>query len=282
MPVRTGRFKKSILDSKAARDLAQSHESQFTELFQKSYTHDSELIAALLVHFHRLHYGKTWKGAKHSDPDLQNLLPFTDPNIETFRLYTLKSLPLSVARSLCFWRTGRFHLKLLNYKPSPFDLLKMQVNGHRCISLLNEDWGAFIDGERDVFSFVIHDLIHADHFFSQPELYELQKSFYRDLLDLFSEGFFEQAHLSEKSFHLIEYICSDMNSHPVHLMKTLKAALEIENPQLVPQLVEKTNWSSLKKINFLKLNTENEDENTHRLLMQSYLPKEPLPEIFTK
>lgn len=268
MPLRTGRFKKSILTPDGAQSFARLHRDEFDQILAKDFLHDSELTAEILVRFHQLHYGKLWKGAKHSDPQLQALSCFENPSLEIFRHSTLKSLPCTVARSLCLWRTGRYRLKLLNYKPSPLELLKMQVQGFRCVSLLSEDWGAFIDQERDVFSFVIHDLIHADHFFSQPQLFELQKYFYREILQLTERGFFDRATMTENSKNLIEYICSDMNSHPVHLYKTLKAALDMENPDLVPQMLEMTTWNLQKRTAFLNLNSPLEDAQTRLDLMQ--------------
>lgn len=268
MPLRTGRFKKSILDPEGARSFADQYQGEFQHILSKTFSNESERIAEVLVRFHQLYYGKLWKGARHSDSELKDLPLFENPSLEIFRNFTLKSLPSSVARSLCLWRTGRYSLKLLNYKPSPLELLEMQVQGFRCVSLLSENWGAFIDQERDVFSFVIHDLIHADHFFSQPHLFELQKIFYREILLLTKRGFFNRAGLTENSKKLIEYICSDMNSHPVHLFKTLKAALDIENPDLVLQMLEMTSWSVPKRNAFLNLNSSSESAQTRLDLMQ--------------
>lgn len=269
MPLRTGRFKKSILTPERARSFAEQNHEEFQHILSQNLSHESELIAEILVRFHQLYCGKLWKGARHSDSDLQSLPRFDNPSLEIFRNYTLKSLPCSVARSLCLWRTGRYSLKLLNYKPSPLELLKMQVQGFRCVSLLSEDWGAFIDFERDVFSFAIHDLIHADHFFSQPQLFELQKYFYEEILRLTEKGFFETARLTENSKTLLEYIFSDMNSHPVHLFKTLKAALDLESQNLVPQMLEMTTWSPQKRRAFQNLNSPLEDDQTHLDLMQA-------------
>ena len=116
-------------------------------------------------------------------------------------------------------------MQILNYVPTPSELLQFQLEDKRIISF-NEDyetWATTLYHGRDFLSFMIHDLIHADHFFANPTNRMGQLGFYhcvrlilqdRNLKILletptFTEGF--------------EYIISDMNSHPIHLFKTLHA-----------------------------------------------------------
>ncbi len=139
----------------------------------------------------------------------------------------IKAVPDSALRSLARLANQTYPLQIINYVPTPSEILEIQLDDKRIISF-NEDyktWPNTLYHGRDFLSFMIHDLIHADHFFANSENRSGQLGFYRCvklILDLenlkillknpnFSDGF--------------EYIISDMNSHPIHLFKTLHARI---------------------------------------------------------
>lgn len=89
-------------------------------------------------------------------------------------------------------------------------------------------------GERDPFSFLLHDLVHAYKMFGNDYLLNGQIGFYRAMLKLFDPI----TSVSKKQFILdellefdlefaeqFEYLISDMNSHPRHLFYYFKAIL---------------------------------------------------------
>jgi hypothetical protein len=77
---------------------------------------------------------------------------------------------------------------------------------------------------RDAYSFILHDLIHADHFFGKPEWREGQIEFYKRCLTLWRLPEF-QDQLAQDSLlrEQFEYAYSDMNSHPQHLNQYLQS-----------------------------------------------------------
>ncbi|MGZ3782793.1 MAG: hypothetical protein ACXVCY_19275 [Pseudobdellovibrionaceae bacterium] len=155
-------------------------------------------------------------------------LKSSEPFVDYFCSLSWRSIPLSVAKSLCAWRSGRYSLNLLTYVPTPEEVLLMQTQGQRCVSMLiePEQIRTFVDEGRDVLGFIVHDLIHADHFFADQEKARAQIQFCQKLLTVLN--FFEIQQMLDRDaifkseFH---YLMSDMNSVPLHLLKTLKAIL---------------------------------------------------------
>lgn len=138
----------------------------------------------------------------------------------------IKAIPETALRSLTFLMDQRYPLEVLYHVPTPQELLQIQIQGKRIISF-NEDfktWPGTLYHGRDFLSFMIHDLIHANHFFSTPEHRAGQLGFYRCiqmiLQDIHLQELLDQNSVFKEAF---EYIISDMNSHPVHLFKTLHA-----------------------------------------------------------
>lgn len=142
--------------------------------------------------------------------------------------HSLRSIPISVMRSLLSWHQKTYPLSLWTTIPSPEEVLQLQVGGQRCVSMFIEE-SEFsqlaLDG-RDAFGFLIHDLIHADHFFHDPENALAQIQFSQKLQVLWQQGFLQERLLADAEFkEEFYYLMSDMNSVPLHLLKTLKAQL---------------------------------------------------------
>ena len=162
------------------------------------------------------------------DPDT-NLIDFIN-------ICKIKAFPESCNRSLCFLSNGRYPLIITEKIPTPQELLQIQINGKRIITL-NENYTTWPDNlysGRDFLGFILHDLIHADHFFYKPEYRDGQLGFFKFIQNILTdEGlvFLLQSDHFKIGF---EYIISDMNSHPVHLFQTLKALLysELKNDDL--------------------------------------------------
>ncbi|WP_413575091.1 hypothetical protein ACLVWU_12555 [Bdellovibrio sp. HCB290] len=148
--------------------------------------------------------------------------------VSTFCSRSWRSIPFSVQRSVMSWKSGLYHLNLTTRIPSAFDVLEMQSRGERCVSMLitSSELETFVEEGRDVLGFIVHDLIHADHFFHDPLRAAAQVHFCKNLLKVLK---IEQINSMlvedvgfQKEFH---YLMSDMNSVPLHLLKTLKAIL---------------------------------------------------------
>lgn len=166
----------------------------------------------------------------------------------------IKAFPESCHRSLCYMISRRYPLDVVRHIPTPAELLKIQTSGRRIISLNEnvEDWPEQKYSGRDHLGFLMHDLIHADHFFYEPKHQIGQLGFFKFVENiLLDEGLVSL--LGAENFKTqFEYLISDMNSHPVHLFQTLKTLLFMKNQN--DFLSEKT-W-----INWCKKNSVQQDE----------------------
>lgn len=144
--------------------------------------------------------------------------------IESFHLRTVRE---DSQRALAQWLNGKYPLKLARHVPSPIEMLQAQCEGFRYVTLLLEEsaqqqqLGRF----NSAFEFLLHDLEHADKFFFEPETHLAQRLFFQKLLSSFEAGTFAHLWPDHQFQHDFHYIMSDMNSHPLHLFKYLKAVV---------------------------------------------------------
>ncbi len=137
-----------------------------------------------------------------------------------------RSIPLAVNRALWGWQLGVYPLQCLTYIPTPLELLEMQSKGFRCVSLITDYDFTVANHGRDPLGFVLHDLIHADHFFKCQELAESQIIFSQKILIGLKKGEFSPYWEKDPTFKKeFTYLISDMNSHPQHLEQTLTAIM---------------------------------------------------------
>lgn len=127
-----------------------------------------------------------------------------------------------IRRSLIQWHLGHYPLQLCFHIPRPLEILKIQAQGQRIVTAFSnvEDWKKMW-GHHDAWNFIAHDLIHADHFFINPENRNGQIQFYKSILQHWNSEEIQPLH-DQPDF---EYLISDMNSHPAHLLETLKSLL---------------------------------------------------------
>lgn len=118
-------------------------------------------------------------------------------------------------------------VKILDYIPTPMELLKMQADGFRCVTLLrSKNWFAHtFDHRRNLRDFIIHDLEHIWQMFENPELTTQQIQFSKKLYELIVDGQFDPLVNDPKFSPEFNYIISDMNTHPAHTYATLKSLI---------------------------------------------------------
>lgn len=259
--LRAGRFKHRLLDDDFLKN--QSAEAYkclqvFLPLWEQKRLSDAEIAAIYIFIFSLLRRPQDFLGGPHNlfplgtpRPDafsvqeflellrphlpepLQNAkilqrLPSQSAFLPAFCALSWRSIPLSVARSLVAWENKNYPLVLRKDVPSPEDVLGMQAQGCRCITMLVSlpEMQNFVEEGRDVLGFIVHDLIHADHFFAEPEKAQAQVLFCQKLILVQKDpdilAMLSQDKIFRKEF---EYLMSDMNSVPLHLLKTLKAVL---------------------------------------------------------
>ncbi len=194
--------------------------------FSDSHQQNSFLSTAKMKHFTD---SVTVKWPRTINPDISVY--------EFINSVKIKSIPEKVFWSLHFLSQNKNRFLISRISPSPYELLSIQAQGQRVITF--EDnysvWNKLIYEHRDVLSFWLHDLVHAAEFFQNEEQQNHQINFYRwiELLRLQSsrEDFWSAFLTTEKNRTRFEYLISDMNSHPLHLIKTFRAILDEADPK---------------------------------------------------
>ncbi|AGH95973.1 hypothetical protein [Pseudobdellovibrio exovorus] len=163
--------------------------------------------------------------------------------LDALNTLLVKAVPESCFRSLIYTHTGRYPLWVTQEVPTPEELLHLQIAGRRVLSY-NEDFTSWPDtlyADRDFLGFVLHDLIHADHFFHDPLHRDGQLGFYRFIESILHNKSLTRLLESENFRKGFEYIISDMNSHPVHLFQTLHSLVFSE---IQDDATSSTIWSA--------------------------------------
>lgn len=148
---------------------------------------------------------------------------------EFLRTVKIKPLPEVLQRAMYFIFTKKYPITVLDYEPTPSELLQIQCEGRRIISFKNDyqNWPTQLFGKRDPLSFWLHDCIHAEHYFSQPEHFISQLGFYKFVASAHKADCWPSLSSNPAFDGDFSYLISDMNSHPLHLFKTLKAITDI-------------------------------------------------------
>lgn len=148
---------------------------------------------------------------------------------EFLRKVKIKPLPEVAQKAMYFIFTKKYPITVLDYEPTPNELLHIQCEGRRIISFKNDyqNWPRQTFGQRDPLSFWLHDCIHAEHYFSQPEHFLSQLGFYKFVAHAYKAKCWPQTPDNQGFERDFSYLISDMNSHPLHLFKTLRAITEI-------------------------------------------------------
>ncbi len=251
--IRPGRFKHRLLTSEflqsASMTEAIEHIQKAEQLWQSKKIDDVEWVALYVFILSTFRRPSDFLGGPHNEKfsaDIKGKLTcqdilglFKDPPriltklkneqnfLNLFCSRSLRSVPLSVQKSIALW-SQHDCLKLCEYIPSPEEVLAMQSLGIRCVSVLTDPvcMRGFVEEGRDVLGFVVHDLIHADHFFSDPQQAKAQIQFSKYLQKLHALPLIQQKLRQDIEFMSEwNYLISDMNSVPLHLFKTLKAIL---------------------------------------------------------
>lgn len=301
--LRQGRFRHQLFSSTELKLLGNSMYKTWQSLLQKIPLHElhpAEIAGLYLFVLNSWRRPKDFLGGPHHENKsyavkgqlaVDSVVPFLHPEttlnkeklganfLATLTGSSLRSIPHSAIKSLSLWHQGHYPLLLLNYIPSPLEVLTLQSQGQRLVSLLSEPqhFQDYVETERDMLGFLVHDLIHADHFFNNPENATLQIKFSKLMLKFYQAPWFKNLLESDPVFcDEFFYIASDMNSVPLHLFQTFKAmwlnhfkrrfnvsltqALKYEEELLwqeeLRHSLEAFNWSQVSISAFLRLNSE--------------------------
>lgn len=135
--------------------------------------------------------------------------------LEVVRFY---GMPDTVRYALWKWHSNEWDIRLIDYNPTSLEMLKSQSRGIRyaTISWDHALLGTLVEGKRDAFEHLLHDLAHAYMFFREDYDFIGQKEFFNSMLNDFQQY---EMHLENNPVfkEKFEYCISDMNSHPAHL-----------------------------------------------------------------
>jgi hypothetical protein len=286
---RSGRFKKKLV-SQEQLQVEAPYISKLTkplsDSFDRKELSPSEFCALYIIHILNYRYPGSWPGAKRATPLVEehqlnrpilDYAQFFEPNVQRrlgqfksigdiFNYFSLQSTPLTVNRSILKWSTGDYGLELMFRIPLPGEVLNQQKRGQRCVSMIldEEKSSQYILGERDSLGFTMHDLIHADHFYHENKCFEGQLGFYGLLDFTYQRGDFKEFMMNKLFVHEFEYLISDMNAYPIHLMKCLKSALlhyHNKGSDFFNSWIETLDLNSNEKLALLKLNTPDYQSN---------------------
>lgn len=188
--------------------------------------------------------------------------------------HRLKFLSDNVAQVLHRWNLNQIQLRLVNYKPSVLEVLQAQSTGERIVSFLisKEQILNFEEDRRDFISFLIHDLVHASHFFTLDEAeFTRQVLFSGWMLDLEKKGVLKQLKDFNPSLEpKIDYLVSDMNTHSLHLFKTLKSLVDQMNSKFHQDLLSEHLPSQLRPL-WPQVNTVQETDQFAQTFLDQFL-----------
>jgi hypothetical protein len=272
---RAGRYRKTFFDPKMTPFWAQSFlpliQTQLNE-YQDQQISAAELCGSYIELFLQNFYKSKPFGAKLPPQSLK--LARGSTYLKNWEIFSFKGIKLATNRSLIQWHNGDYPLELHFNIPTPLEVLRIQSLGKRCVSIMayHEQVIEYQKLDRDPVSFLIHDLIHADQFYFQNEMYRCQRVLNQIFYSLYLQQHWDLYFDFQPEFKSkLDYVFSDMNAHPIHLLKVLKSDL-VKTPfwqdtlsKISLLLPKSSSFTDL----FEKLNTKEENSNLHKQIVVS-------------
>jgi hypothetical protein len=278
MKNRNGSYKKILLETHVLRDHGDYLRENLKCLLDLSLS-ATDFTTLYMLLFLRIKHPQNWlqKKALTNEERLgSNLLSIIPKSfqltiweleklrdITTYDLFfqfNLKGIPLSINRTMINWYENKWSIEMLHRIPSSKELLALQVNNTRCITVVTESKkiDELVFGTRDPLSFVLHDLMHADQFFSQANSQKGQLGFYRLLYANYDRPLLKNLLKSDTEFKKeFEYVASDMNAYVIHLFKCLKSSIyrTSSNAEFFSELLNWWGMNAEEKLASYHLNT---------------------------
>ena len=283
MKSRSGSYKKILIDAGALKAHGDYLRTNLAVL--KKLDLDSHHFTCLyILLFLRIKHPKNWlqRKTKSTSVDLHNVQIKRDllsiipdsfllneweknklvgvTSFTLFSSYNLKAIPESINKTMLQWMNGKWNIEMLEHIPTPRELLRLQVKNIRCITVTTnpEKIDLLVLESRDPLSFVLHDLMHAEQFFSQEESQKGQLGFYNLINSIYDKPELNGLLKTESNFKKeFEYVASDMNAYVIHLFKCLKSSITRidDNEIFFKQLLCWWNMTDEEKTSSHRLNT---------------------------
>ena len=180
---------------------------------------DAEAACAYVAERVRRAAGVRWQQGAHVPPPVARRGGDAVKLVASRRLWRV---PRDVAAGLVAWANGERDVVLLGSVPAPRDVLALQAEGRRCVSLLPDA------SPENGLDFALHDLCHLEKFVD-PRHHEEQVGFFASLdaatrtdawraIDLrYDEAWRKDS----------EHVAADMNGSAIFLFAALKMKLKM-------------------------------------------------------
>lgn len=223
--VRTGSYRHSFFEPHELRALWPRLEAPIARArtrYEAGEWSAAELTGAVMAEVWRAARGSRWHNGRREKRVGEPAVAAGSP-LAIVQDFRWRSIPPAALEILLEWHRAAVPLRLCFDIPNVEAVLADQTAGRRCVSVLIGDPETFFNGAdgRDGFSFILHDLLHASHFFENKDHFRRQVFFSRWMLDLLHSGLAARG-------EAFDYLASDMNTHWVHAMKCLKSILPEE------------------------------------------------------
>lgn len=155
----------------------------------------------------------------------QLFIPLDTDVLERFQFKKIKEKALTC---LQHWVKGDWPLVLQESIPSALQVLRLQAQGLRPVTMKIEKRFESILHREDALDFFCHDLEHGHMFFYDDELNLSQQRFFQKILESLDLGVWDQYLRNPEFEKKFVYLISDMNSHPEHYRAYLNSMIEPE------------------------------------------------------
>jgi hypothetical protein len=146
---------------------------------------------------------------------------------EYFSRYQFFGVIAHVPEALAAWLRGDWPLRLCEHIPSSREVLAMQAEGRRPVTVLSA-WPRMAQpvlGKPNAFAFMVHDLEHAWKFYHDAQMHGQQKAFFALMQGALESDSFAEYLLDPVFAQKLDYLISDMNTHTMHASQFLRAIL---------------------------------------------------------
>lgn len=158
--------------------------------------------------------------------------------LEALEKFQFKKIKSKTCECLKQWVLGNWNLKLIEFIPTPEQVLSYQAQGIRPVTMKAQQRSRAILHREDALDFFCHDLEHGYMFFYDDHLRASQQKIFQNIERSMQEGLWTEQRQNAEFEERFVYLISDMNSHPEHYKAYLNAMLGPEKVGVYDYLFE--------------------------------------------
>lgn len=191
---------------------------------------DEQMALAFFIHCHL---------KKYPNRKLEAQLMQEDVDLKVvFKQFVFKKVKSKALHALKAWVDGLWQFKLITKIISPYEVLRLQAQGIRPVTMKIQDELSPILHKEDSLEFFLHDLEHGYMFFFDKELKIMQLDFFRKVEQSIAENWWSD-YLGDKEFEeRFHYLISDMNTHQEHYRAYLNSLVKEQDIPKFSKLFE--------------------------------------------